>query len=248
MHIFISPIRAYAKAVQYDCSPWLFVYLLGDMFFLIIFLSGIVYYYANVPFLHKESMYQIIRSGRTRWAVIQLTTMLLGAIAITGIVVLFSLILLFPQIEWSSGWGKILYTLALTDAGEQHSVSLQIPYDIIKSFTPLKIVSVTIPICFLTIWLIGNLMFCLSLWTSRIIAITVAFLGIVSIIMEQNMYLFPNMFLMTPLGWLQTTKWTNVGLSGHTIIIALLLLNIVMMGASVIKIRIVNLRWSDEEV
>lgn len=66
-HIFLMPLRDLSESMEYPVAPWTPVFLLSDMYFLLIFICGCIYYFSNTPFFTYEQIYRILRLGKVRW-------------------------------------------------------------------------------------------------------------------------------------------------------------------------------------
>lgn len=245
---YLSPVRRFSAAVQYKCSPWIFGFLTDDMYFSIVCFLGLIYYFANVPYLGKNSIYQIQRMGRVRWSLIQAGSGMLGAAAVTVVLFLLSVILVMPRLKLEMGWGKILYTLSMTDAGEKYGDFMGFSYDLIKNKEAWSVTLMAVLVCFLLFSLMGNLMFCLSLWFSRIAAIIVALAGTASVIMEENLYRFPGVVRYLPFVWIRPEKWDKISMNPGEMLGVLVGLNLLFIILGALRIRKVNLYWGDEEI
>ena len=138
--IFLQGMRSFCVSVQYPVTPWVITFLLSNIYFQILVMAFVVYYYSNVPFMQQWGMYQVIRTGRIRWAVGQIGSIILSAIGITGLIFLEEVILLIKHIEFIPDWGKVLHTVALTNAGEEFSMFVIINPITMNKYTDRKIV------------------------------------------------------------------------------------------------------------
>lgn len=206
MHIFLSPVKQFSMAVHYKVSPWLFPFLMYDLYFCLIFIFAGIYFFSNAPFLTRHQLYRIIRLGKVKWGIYQILNIILGAIFFIMVTFLLSGVILFPQIEWDKDWGKIIYTLSLTDAGREYEILLGFSYEIIKDYSPFQVMGYLFSVGVLTISFLGNLMFALSIYFSRVTALSLVSMEAALIIMTENMYLFPKLIYFAPFVWLRLNK------------------------------------------
>lgn len=205
-HIFTAPLRQLSAGVGYKISAWSFPFLFFDMYYLLIFMFACIYFFSNVPFLNYHQIYRIVRTGKLRWGIHQIFNIIISAVLLMGAVFLMTELVLFPHASWENDWGKVIYTLSLTDIGEKYNVLLYFSYDIIKTYTPFQLVGKTLLIGILSISFLGNMMFMLSIYFSRTAALFAASLETAFIIMSENMYLFPQMVFFSPLSWIRLDK------------------------------------------
>lgn len=75
------------------------------------------------------------------------------------------------QSIWSNEWGKLLRIAATTNALSQYQSSVVIYSDIFSEYTPLELMVLEILVCTLICTFVGVLMFFLSLYMNKIIAV-----------------------------------------------------------------------------
>ena len=90
------------------------------------------------------TMYQVVRTGRVRWALGQIGTIVLSSYIFVLIAIGMTGGLLLPNITLDEGWGKVLYTLSMTGTSDGLDIPFGIPYEIISQYTVGEAVGVTI--------------------------------------------------------------------------------------------------------
>lgn len=183
------PMSEFVADVKYPVSWCLFPFLLTNNAFLILFWFGIVYINTDIPFMQYSGMYQIIRTGRRRWALGHAAGILIRSFFAAALTALCCMIPLFPHIEWTNEWGKVLRTLAVTDAGENYSFSFSIYYDIFNKYSPLQLMGVTIIVLTLISALLGMVMFVIALYVNRTLAVAVSALFCLMFYMVLNVHI-----------------------------------------------------------
>ena len=187
-HIFLSPLNSFLKSVQHPICPCIFPFLLSDIYFLILFMSAAVSYFSDAPFMKSWTMYQVIRTGRVRWALGQIEVFL-------------------PDITLSEGWGKVLYTLAMTGISGEFDIPFSISYEIISRYTVWEALGVTILISGMVITFIGLLMFCVSLIGSRLWANMLAMLFVVIPMVQLNLgRAAAGLAYISPVSWMNLSQ------------------------------------------
>ncbi len=124
------PLKSLAEVVNYPVSWCVFPFMISNLSFLILFWFGVIYVNSDVPFMQHMNMYQIIRTGRKRWALGQLGSMFLRSIAVVLFTIICTIVSLIPEIERTVDWGKLLHTISMTDAAVQYNLKYVIYYDI----------------------------------------------------------------------------------------------------------------------
>lgn len=206
--IFLHGIKDFCQAVQYPVTPWIFTFLMSDIYFQILVMAFVIYYYSNVPFMQQWGMYQVIRSGRIRWVAAQIGSIVLSAIGITVIAFLEEIVVLIRHMEVIPDWGKVLYTIALTNAGGEYGMYIGSDAITINKYTALEATGLTVLLSVLVISFIGLLMFAISLFLPRIAAVGVAGVLLALPIFGKNIAI-PNQKLLnclSPVSWMRVAE------------------------------------------
>ena len=170
-HSYLKPLRQYSTAVNYPVSWCVFPFVMCSFTYLIMFWFGVIYVNSDVPFMQHVNMYHTIRNGRRRWGLGQIEGIFLRSFSMVSITVFCTILPLMPQIEWNNEWGKILRTAATTNALSEYQSSVVIYYDIFSEYTPLELMLLEVLICTLICTFVGVLMFFISLYINKIIAV-----------------------------------------------------------------------------
>lgn len=214
-HIFLTPLNSFVKSVNHPVCPFIFPFLLSDIYFLVLFMAAVVYYFSDAPFMKNWTMYQVIRTGRVRWAFGQIETILISSFTFVILAIGMTGILLLPNVTLSEGWGKVLYTLSMTGASGDFNIPFSIPYEIISRYTVLEGLGVTILVGGMVIAFIGLLMFCISLIGSRLLANVVAMVFVIMPMIQLNIGMsVPELDFISPVSWMNLSK-LNIKGSGN---------------------------------
>lgn len=163
---------------------------------------------------------------------------------------------LLSKIEWSNEWGKLLRTAATTNALSRYQSSVVIYYDIFSEYTPLELILLEILICTLTCTFVGVLMFFLSLYINKIIAVAGGLALAISLFPVLNMHPLIRYKLarFVPTVWAElariaTVDHTYYWLPSLTYMVLFLLVGIAIMTSCIIyKIRHVEFNWENEDM
>lgn len=208
LYIYMKPIRKFSILKQYPATPWGIIFLFSALYFNLIFVLGAIYLYSRVPFMERGQMYQFIRLGRKKWISIQILKILSTSFFYVGTVILFSILIMMPHLEIKNEWGKLFYTLALTNAQQKIECMFEISYDLIKNYDPIPLMAISFIVISLIVFLIGLIMFLLSLCFTRVVAIIVAtFFAVAPIILENvNRRAQQIMVEIIPTEWIKISK------------------------------------------
>ena len=251
-HIFLTPLNSFVKSVNHPICPFIFPFLLSDIYFLVLFMAAVVYYFSDAPFMKNWTMYQVIRTGRVRWAFGQIETILISSFTFVILAIGMTGILLLPNVTLSEGWGKVLYTLSMTGASGDFNIPFSIPYEIISRYTILEGLGITILVGGMVIAFIGLLMFCISLIGSRLLANVVAMVFVIMPMIQLNIGMaVPELDYVSPVSWMNLSKiditGTGSGLPLSYCVTILGIMSILLSIAIIWKIRTVDFQMVKED-
>jgi len=193
--------------------------------------------FCDAPFLDEQQPFQIIRTGRTRWAIGQIMY-ILTASAIFFIVCFFiSVVLVIPHWEFSFEWGKVINTLTQSYVAEGVGMDA-IPIEVINNYTPI----VATLLCGGATWIassfIGLLMFLCNLWIRREAGILFAsfFVGFAHFIegMGISYSAWYSIRYISPISWMDLSKIGKASVSSpswsYVFAVGIVLLIILSIG------------------
>ncbi|MBD5560126.1 MAG: hypothetical protein HDQ87_07215 [Clostridia bacterium] len=117
--------------------------------------------FCNAPFMNEGTPYECIRSGRRAWVIGKLLYIWTGSFIFAVMLWLMGFVQILPDIEWSAEWGRVLKTLALTEAGANylHGSAL---YSVVRDYTPLAANLICLALVTMQAALIGSVIFTLN--------------------------------------------------------------------------------------
>lgn len=148
-------------------------------------------------------MYVLMRQGRMWWVSAKLLRIWISAVMLVVTTFVLSILPLVPNLEWTFRWGKLYYSLALTDAGTVHHVKLFFSYDLINENSALATVLILFAIMFIVTGLTGTIMFALSIGVGRTAAVLAGtFLAVLSVVFA-NLYMWQEWIgFVSPFSWM----------------------------------------------
>lgn len=210
---YISPISQFSKCVNYKATPWIFPYLTDFYFTQMLIMVGIVFLFCDAPFMDAGQPYLIIRSSRTTWGLGQVLYIMISTAIYLLFIIIICLIILFPNIFFSNGWGKVLSTLAQTDAREQFKILIPISYQIQAQYSPVHAFFLSFLLEWCTGVMIGLIIFITNVYLKRTIGAIVgaAFALFDIVISNAGIGLFPYHF--SPVSMARLTILDQSGIS-----------------------------------
>ncbi len=250
------PMNRFIDAVDYPVSWCVFPFFMTRNVFLFLFWIGIIYINSDVPFMQHINMYQVIRTGRRRWAVGQIGGIFLRAFAAVFFTVMCTILPLLPNIELTNEWGKLLHSAAVTNAAEVYNFEYFICYEIFNEYTPLQLMSVCILLCVFISSFIGVLMFLTSLYFNKATAVALVFsMTILMFFVENVAPKHQNeMALLVPAIWGQVAKSATPHLGYYwmpslTYMFVFLLVSIVLMAGLIVhKVKTIEYDWENDDI
>ena len=160
------------------------------------------------------------------------------------------------QSIWSNEWGKLLRIAATTNALSQYQSSVVIYSDIFSEYTPLELMVLEILVCTLICTFVGVLMFFLSLYMNKIIAVAGGLALAIALFPVLNMHPLIRYKLakFIPTVWAElariaTVDHTYYWLPSLIYMVLFLLVGIaIMTGFIMYKIRHVEFNWDNEDM
>lgn len=253
--IYLDPVKRFSVIANESISPWIQPFLLTDTNFLILFMVAVIYYFSNVPFTNRWNGYYLLRSGKERWIKEQIAYIMVSAFVIALISIILTWISLFPRLKMERGWGKVLFTLAQTDANKKCGLFWKISAQYISKHTPFEAMLMCIFIMALGITFLGLIMFAFSLFRPSFISVAIATAVVVysylPVAMGDSMQ--KELSMISPISWMRIADF-NVTRYGNEIapnvsyvICAYVLLILMLICLIRIRLRKADFIWNDKE-
>lgn len=134
----VHPISYFCKDVGSNAHPFVFAHFTNDYICQLVIASAVVVLFSDAPFESDAQAYIITRAGRVSWSVGMCLYILIMSFIYVSMLCVVSTLALLPNLEFEYGWGKVLGTLARTNAGTHYELTLYLSDYIIGAYTPLK--------------------------------------------------------------------------------------------------------------
>lgn len=237
-------IAYFSAAVNVPVTPWVFPFIFTNNYLTLCIMLTFILCFCDAPFLDKQQPNAIIRIGRMRWAIGQMLYIVAGSFLFFSFIFLVSLVILSGNLTFSLEWGKVLGTLAQTDASVQYS-TMGISYRVMLLYEPLEAMFW----CLLMTWLVGTflgmLMFALNLWFPREVGAIVAggFVVLGFFIYIEDAF---SLVYFSPVSWCSLLKFgiSGSGFPSRAYVVSVLILLILALGAFVL----ISIRKKDIDV
>lgn len=164
----ITVIGNFAKEMDVAVNPLVFPFYSSDVVKQLILLSGIIFLFSDAPFIKNSQPYVIIRSKRLSWVSGQIIYIMIASAIYFLIIMGASVITLLPNASFQTdGWGKIINTLAQTNAGALIHLQFAVSEKITTYYSPVTAFFLSFLLNWSVACFIGMLMFLVSLKLHR---------------------------------------------------------------------------------
>ncbi|MDO4337226.1 MAG: hypothetical protein Q4C91_03955 [Eubacteriales bacterium] len=256
-----QPYLRFVQEKQYPISWCIFPFYLISFGFLSLFYFGIIYINSDVPFMQHANMYQVIRTGRKKWAAGQIGGIFIRSFVITLLSAVIAILPFMGKLELTNEWGKVVYSLAseriqFSEFILENNLEFRFNYEILEEFTPMQLMVITILLCTFICTFLGMVMFVLSLFAGRVVAVSGALVFVVLLFFVQNA---PEVY-KRPLAHFVPTYWGEVALiatpgsAGYyrlpslTYMFSFLIIAILAMSAIVLfRVKHIEFNWENED-
>ncbi len=194
------------KILDYPCSFWYFLNIMTNHFMCGAIGLSSVYLFSNAPYLNRNGMYQMIRQGKYKWLLSQLGSIILSGFSFTAVLFFTGWIRMLPHMDWTLSWGRMMKTLAVTNAASQLNVTFVLKPSFMQSMEAWQAGLLAFMLDSFVFILIGFLLLAIGLLFNRMAALI--FTGILAIVpfvtnsWNLSRHLMINLF--SPVSWLQT--------------------------------------------
>lgn len=155
-------------------NPLIFPFYSSDPVKKLILLAGILFLFSDAPFINKNQPYVIIRSKRRPWVLGQILYIIMAAAVYFLFLMTVSILALLPDVTFATnGWGKIVNTLAQTNAGAQIHLQFGIQKEITSFYSPFMASALDFLLNWSAACFFGLLLFIMNLKFGRKIGLAV---------------------------------------------------------------------------
>lgn len=236
------PIVTLCKMVSISVTPWVFPFFATEDYIRLMLMLGVALLFCDAPFIDSAQPYVIARSGKYRWVIGQILYIIVAAAIYFLFVFAISILMLNCHLMITSDWGKVIGTLAQTNAGTQLGMRMNF-YTIFISYAPVH----AMLLAFLMAWLcgifLGLVIFTMNMYFKRSVGALIAtgFILLDLFVNDATIGGLANGLYFSPISWANISKLDITGLSTNPgllyAITVLLILIAVLIAVSVHAIR-----------
>lgn len=244
--------------VMIDCqewiTPWMAPHFFDNKYFVTFYGLIVCYMFSDVPFMNHSEMCFALRKGRRIWCMEKIFAVIMQAFTLTVLTFAATVLVFVPRLRFESDWGSIIDTMAYSENIWEYNLIGNPSPVILEKYTPLQ----AMLLCFLLVWIvsavIGLLMFVLSLYGSRIAAVSAAVVLTGMNLSEAKFITSSWLPYVTPFNWCRMglhdepvfldvqdypSLWFCIGLCGVMIIFT--------VSGIILKTRHMEFIWNKED-
>lgn len=161
MYHELHSIRSFADAASVPVTPWSFPFAFTNWHNVLVVVLMEVLLFCDAPFMNEQTPYECIRCGKWSLLIGKQIYIWIGAFIFAVFLWLMSLLCMVPDLEWSWQWGRVIKTLAYTDAGSVWYTPLM-PTMILRDYAPYVANIICVLLVALQAVFVGTVMFVLN--------------------------------------------------------------------------------------
>ncbi|MCJ7840059.1 hypothetical protein MUB24_03855 [Lederbergia sp. NSJ-179] len=187
-------------------TPWVFPHL-NTPPVMQVFACFTLLLFCDAPFADRHMPFLVIRTGRRNWAIGQFIYIILAAFIYTAFVYAVSVLVLVPNIQFSTDWGIVIKTLAV-NSDMAPDVTIFMNEEIIYMLSPIKATLISFGLFWLVAVFVGVLIFCFNTVIGKMSGVVIT--GIFIFISYFSMYLGflsfgIGIYYFSPISWSSIT-------------------------------------------
>jgi len=187
-----SPINAFAVSFLYS-----------DKFTVFILFIGVLILFSDMPFKDNQQYFLLVRSGKLPWIFSQVLYIISVSFIYFTVIAASFCVFLFPHINIeSNSWGRIVKTIAATNAVYSFDLRLIMPQNVLSDYTPLE-AFIYASLSFITICVvIGLIIYAFNLIVKPGAGLIISgFFVFMYLFVSHVNAISEKMFYISPLGW-----------------------------------------------
>jgi hypothetical protein len=208
--IYQEPMRLASAVEERKLTPVMLPFIINNSFFFMMILFMIIYFFSDIPFIKKKEQYIIGRMGRKRWGIWNCLYLLIWSVILSFCLNFIAVMNVGRAGDWLNltKWRGLVREFAMTNAREQYGAAFQISYPILKNYTPLELLLWQLLLLTLGIFLVGMLMYTISLYAGKLSAILLAFaLTAIPNYLDRPFELPNYIYYFLPTVWMRSVYW-----------------------------------------
>lgn len=209
-----------ASFYEMKVSAYVFPFYLSNPSMMLIFGALVIYIFSDVPFTEQNTYFMLARTNRKIYYIAKILYIFITAVIVTATFVLFSIILIFPNADFTNQWGKIIYTLISNPQTILEQTNATIGFGInslvVNEFMPLTAMAYSITLMVMVVFFMGIIIMFVSLMVSRSASFVVSgfFVSLSYFAVFLGAFTFQGfLYFVSPFSWC-SLNWLDIYDSG----------------------------------
>lgn len=225
-------------------TPWVFPHLTTPPV-MQVFACLTVLLFCDAPFVDRHMPFLLIRVGRRNWTIGQLLYIVFTSFIYTTFVAAVSILVLIPNVQFTSNWGLLINSLGANSVIVPDSVTVFVSGEIITMFSAMEAMLISCGLFWLVSIFIGVLIFYFNVCFGKMSGIIAAggFIFLSFFSMNHGRLLIGDWLLyITPISWMNMSyinfKYSEISaiLPSPTYVVFVLLGAILLMSCISVKV------------
>jgi len=236
-------VNTLCKIVSMPVNPWLFPFLETADFIRMIIMFGVIMLFCDAPFIDSTQPYVIARSGKYQWVIGQILYIFVASAIYFLFVFIASLFCVASNLTFSFDWGKIIGTLAQTNAVAQLGSEIDF-HTIFSLYTPLQAMLLSFFMSWMCAVFLGLVIFTFDMYFKRAVGALAATGFVLLDLFENDMTGGPCIsggLFFSPVSWSNIKLLDTTGVSANpTLQYAIIVLIVIIAALSTISVRAIK--------
>lgn len=238
----VSEVRSFAIEQGLSVSNWFFPLIFEQEMILLFLYFCVILMFCNAPFVDKQQMFVLLRSGKRNWFLGQLLYITLSSIIYFVYLFVLTIVEFIPYVGFSDKWESVFVHL-----GQHTEIGVMlISGDVISHYTPLQASLIAFLINVLLGIMLGELIFLVNLFKNRGYGTGVALAVVLFSYMLEYMVFGSKMSYISPVAWADI----SITCSGYSSVPLAYILPVLICGDILLAVLIMyrSRRYSIEEM
>lgn len=251
MNIILEETNHFVFSVGYNISPWIITFIINQRFMRIILYCLYLLLVCETPYSNMNQLFLLIRSGKLCFFIGKIFYIFLLSILYALILCISSILCIIHHIEFTFEWGKVLGTLALTDASSTFNHSIKLSSNFILNYSPISIFLLTFLLSSISFFVIGMTIYCFNIVTNNCLIgnIIIAIFILFDFLLETDI-VYQKLIYFSPLTWTNTTlldlnKNTTIYPSLFYVLCGYIILILLCISIILMYSKKYNFEWQD---
>ena len=163
VHSLTKGLGDFVNQTGVKASPWIFPFLYMRYYNKLLLFFPLILIFSNAPFLDRNQLYVLARSGKRKWCMGQILYIFETSAMYFMYIFVLSILLNLKYISFTFEWGRVMKTLAKTNASSVFEMGFCSEEKVMDLFSPISATWFTFLFSWISGVILGLLMFFLNM-------------------------------------------------------------------------------------